>query len=135
MRADNPANFARIEFLQDECQAIKELRHFIEALAFDARLGDATQLNRLKVSLKRGCEGMGMVRSHTFTEVDLTLDECQAVCECGEFFERVAHTESMRFARNRTLEQLRLALRRARMKCSVACEIIKPNLITDPRLN
>lgn len=136
-RPDDPANFARIDMTQRECEAIREIRTFMDELGQAPVTTDKRGLAQYRLSLRRACESLGRYpRNAEMTPVDLTKDECDAICDCGEFFEELIADEFRRgVVSNPRLDNFRVVLSRVRMKCRAASEIIKPNISTDPRLS
>lgn len=131
-------NFARIEFDRLECEALRELREFVEQCApkHVMAITEDVVLARRIGAVRRAVNNMGKkIAGKNLQPVDLTKDECEAIDFMAEGMLGAMRENTLGGMKQaQRIGHFAVVLSRVRMKCSMAAQAIKPNIATDLRL-
>jgi hypothetical protein len=131
-RPDNPRNFARIDFTPLEVEAIKEIRNFVQQLSQAPSTGDRKSLREYLLNMRSVGNALhNASKNGTFLAVDLTKDECAAICDCGEFLETLITDElksGANYAKSENALHFQVVASSVRMKCRTAYQMVSHNL-------
>lgn len=70
--------------------------------------------------------------ANNFARIDFTKDECDAMYELAEAFDAMVQMQQAAGRWNdKQASQMRASVKSVKMKCSIASQMIKPEIITD----
>jgi hypothetical protein len=125
--SDSPANFARIDFTDRECDAMREIREFFRGLqeATIHRAGGNGDVKTIRRELWMICNNVGKnPKNGTFTPVDLTREQCDTLYDAALFVHELLIAEFQRGERNLRAQMFADALVGLKAKSTAAAQLL-----------
>lgn len=123
---DSPADFARIEFTERECEGLRELRNFFTDLsgATIHRAGGNGDVKAIRRTLWEVCNNVGKhAHRGNFTPVDLTREQCDVVYDAALFVSELLASELQTGTRNLRAELFATVIIDLKAKATAATQL------------